>query len=205
MWLWQPHFPCEEWPEPRPEDSLVCLTTASFSASASPPSASASPPSPPVASPLVAVVSPPSASASPPTETATALPFPIWVLPVFASPPSPPVALASPPVALGSPWTTLLLLLCPGVVGVGSGTEAAEDAAPIAMATTAAITAVRYRIGEFLSCLSLLFAGGVHGLPAQPWGLVQEDLARALKRADEWGGRAELRRLPGPAQSRRRH
>jgi hypothetical protein len=35
---------------------------------------------------------------------ATALPLPTWVLPVSASPPSPPLAVALPPLAVLSPW-----------------------------------------------------------------------------------------------------
>jgi hypothetical protein len=75
-----------------------------LNASASPAVAVASPPLPPRARPLVALVSPPKARAWPsPDAVAVALELLVCVLPVLASPPAPPTALASPPVAVFPP------------------------------------------------------------------------------------------------------
>ena len=79
-------------------------TTALLRTLASPPSALALPPLPPLASPLRAAVSPPRAFA--PSPMAIALPLPNCLLPVEASPPSPPVAVAPPPVTELPPWST---------------------------------------------------------------------------------------------------
>ena len=165
--------PSGAWPSEA--DWLCCLTTASLPASASPPMALASPPSPPVASPLVAVVSPPLAVALPPGVTAIELPFPIWVLPVLASPPLPPVAVAAPPVALGSPCVTCETLSTVACTGTGTGgvdggagrsRPIAGLAAPNPSAALAATAAnSRFMVGSFAR---IGFAGRNEGSRRSP-------------------------------------
>ena len=116
-------------PQGEPEEGPPFSCTTAIPAAASPPSALASPPLPPVASPLDTQVSPPSVllperPQSPPPQPQffdcdsgligegsspedQALPLPATRLPLFASPPSPPVAEPPlPPVAVLSFCTT---------------------------------------------------------------------------------------------------
>jgi hypothetical protein len=100
--------------------------------------------------PLWAVVFPPVDWAFPPSEMASELPFPIWMFPVFAAPPLPPVADPLPPVAEGSPWVTVEALLWPCSGACTGGVEAAADPAVTANAALAAIaTNMRFIVISF--------------------------------------------------------